>query len=109
MSVRSAPLAKFFSTVSATVTLFTVPDGETWLVKSIIVNNTGVNPRSVQIALFPSGGAWGAQFVNEAMAGPSILQWDGWLALGPGDLLKAAINGDSVAVWVSGSALLGTV
>lgn len=108
MPVRSGVLARWTSAVGAlTSPPFVVPVTDTWILKSLRVHN--LNAAASQITPFVAA-AVGGEFsyvMNQLLAIGGLVEWNGWLAIGPGDSLSFQAQRDLVHFWASGAALPG--
>jgi hypothetical protein len=107
MSVRSAVLAIGKPAAATYTVLGTVPAGQTWILKSIVVLNRGAVADTVTVQ-GAHAGAIAANLLNAAVlaAGASVAQ-DSWLVLQPGDILAVYATAGVSDFWVSGTKLSG--
>lgn len=108
MAVRSAVLARAKSAGGVhDYLLATVPDGQTWILKSAFIYNDANASRT---------GSVGVKRVAEdtyatALQGPfdpySTNEWQGWIVAEPGDQIEFQAAGDDMVCWVSGAQLDG--
>jgi hypothetical protein len=104
--VRSDRLASGTIVASSFGPTFTVPGGETWLVKSAY-GNRGTGTSGTVVILASAAGASVAVAVITVAASGSF-RWDGWLAIDPGGTLRVQNATDSALnYWVSGARLPG--
>jgi hypothetical protein len=107
VAVRTAKLVCVGSTASQFLTLATVPAGETWIVKEIVLgNNTGTSGIGIVNALKP--GVAIVNLLSATIAAFSSAQSTGrFFVLEPGDQLQSNTPGVNWNVWVAGTKLLG--
>jgi hypothetical protein len=92
---------------SQAVTLFTVPDGYTYLVKSIYGQNVGSAGGATDVIANAAAGS-GVTIALVASTAGQTYRWDGWLALDPGARLTFNNWGPAAtSYYVSGTKLPG--
>ena len=109
MTTRSSRLAAG-ANFGGTLSIVTVPAGETWLVKTVIVYNRNAGAQDVTVyALDHVIGAQGNIIRAIALASNTRAEYQGLVTLQPGDQLTIINANPQVDYWVSGSRLLGVV
>lgn len=91
----------------ATVTLFTVPTTEEWIVKEVAVTNNTANPSTVTIYLANSLGTIFMHLAEQALAANTFVVLPRWCVAGPGDQCFFFSNIVGVYAWLSGAKLPG--
>lgn len=107
MPIRSSALAKFNSGSGGTFTLFTVPAGQTYIVKEVRLLNWNAAGETFSVYAFdPASGSIGSIYDGTlaAYAHDSVTCWT---VLGPGDQLQFVAAVSNQRVWVSGTKLPG--
>jgi len=107
MSVRSAVLARGVVFAGDTPLIGTVPDGETWIVKSAEVSPVGVGSSSVQLYAEAADASTRATFFQQTVPSLSPVHYSGWVVMLPGDNLFAHSSAVDEYYWVSGARLVG--
>lgn len=104
MPLRSDILGRAASNVGGgNVLVSTVPNGEVWILKSVLTwNNSGVN-RDVLVYIIDAGNALPVGFVQQTMVTYTQADWEGWIVMLAGDKLQMQTNGGGVIVWASGA------
>ena len=108
MTTRSVKLASTGVFAVAPAVLFTVPPGQTWIVKSAIAGNDSGVAASITLYGLNPGANPAYIFLAQALANGARAEWNGWLVLAPGDQLVTAAPVGAVELWVSGAKLMGT-
>lgn len=108
MPVRNGVLARATSAgAPGSGTIGTVPVTDSWLIKSILLQNTaGV---AVMLSIWVQGGAGpqiGALY-SKSLAAGALDNVQIWVAAGPGDTLNWSFDQNGVHIWVSGADLPG--
>lgn len=111
MAVRSKQLVAARVGNGATIMpIYTVPSGETTLLKSLAARNRSGAARVLKLTWRTSAGA-GNQWFELAMAAGATHYVDLWLVMQEGDVLSqsgtAGDGTDSFFLWLSGSELEG--
>lgn len=108
MTTRSAVLGHFQSTVSVlSGNVFTVPAGQTWIVKSVVTLNGNGSSSAAVVSVSTTPTAMGVYLVNKTLAGVTADYWEGWVVMVPGDVLAVLAGLDNVRFWISGTKLIG--
>jgi len=107
VSVRTARLAAVEVNALGTITIATVPAGETWILKSLLVNNQSGVASTVIVLVNRPTPAVPVRLYSESVAQGATRTWEGWLVLQPGDEVKVNASAVSVFVWASGTRLIG--
>lgn len=105
MAVRSAALASGQNTTSLDLIVFTVPDQETWLLKSIYLRAIGA--QTIQAYITTPTQTGGVRILEETLAASGPAFWEGWIALEPGSQLRIASTVANFRWHVSGAELEG--
>lgn len=109
MTTRSSRLAAG-ANFGGTLTVLTVPAGETWLLKSVIVYNRNAAAQDVTVfAVDHVIGSQGNIIRAIALGAATRAEWFGWMVLQPGDIVSIINANAQVDYWVSGTRLLGVV
>jgi len=88
-------------------TLFTVPAGETWILKRIdAINNAGATQTVQLIARDPTN-VISAVLLNASYASGVGGALELWFVLQGGDTLRGSLSVGNVGIWLSGSRLVG--
>lgn len=108
MAVRSAVLAAASTTVvNNGVLVATVPAGETWLIKGVLLYNVSANSASVLAYVRrPSVSVFGF-IVRAAVTAVNSASWSGLVVAEAGDQLYMQSDQQPTHVWFSGSKLSG--
>jgi hypothetical protein len=108
VTTRSAVLGHFQSTVSVlSGNVFTVPAGQTWIVKSVVTLNGNGSSSAAVVSVSTTPTAMGVYLVNKTLAGVTADYWEGWVVMVPGDVLAVLAGLDNVRFWISGTKLIG--
>ena len=107
--VRNGPLARMILTSAGYTTIGTVPQGETWLIKTIHYLNAGSAKATVYSQLQAADGPVAARLDQYELEPLTWQTWQGWTALRPGDQLLVSTDQADVHVWVNGAALPGNL
>ena len=107
MPTRSTKLAALTEAAGGVTDAFTVPPGYTYLVKEVLVVANGGAPTTVLVRGLDAGGIAGYLIHGKALAINENVEWDGWMALNPGDKLQVQSVGGLSSFWVSGTKLPG--
>lgn len=100
-------MATAFPAAGVPTTMLTVPAGQTYLVKSVFVlNNSGAADAVQCWALDPAVTVVG-YFVLVTLAATTKIEWEGFLAMNPGDKLNCQSQNGVSHFWVSGTKLVG--
>lgn len=91
------------------VTLGTVPAGETWILKSVLAYNAGAASDSPLFFMFDHVSGLNAYLPTSSIATGGTFRFDGWVVLAPGDALGLLQNTTAWRVRASGTRLLGHV
>lgn len=110
MPTRSGPIARFHQTAAGlTTVVYTVPVDTTAIIKHVVVRNSDTVDRQTDVyAWNNANGAAGHMFTQIVIA-RSLLTWNGWLAMMPGDQLTLYTASPNLHLWVSGALLPGTI
>lgn len=93
-------------TGTGTTTIFTVPSGETWLVKWLSAANDAGSGHEIQ--LYVDSNAIGNQLFRETVPASSCIQREVWWVLVAGESLTAkGGSGQSTTITVHGAELEG--
>lgn len=109
MTVRSAELGSIGWVAAGTQTIFTVPSGETWVVKDLRMGSTHTAALTMWFFIVRGAGSYLA-IVQALAIGPSAAGLTPWIALEPGDQLVVIPSVTPTAgayVWASGAKLAG--
>src|SRR5713226_111983 len=101
MPIRTAKLFSGFLVPPGPAAIVTPPVGQTYLVKEIVVWNTTGAADLVQVIAEDASGFDTAIFPLQSLAAHAKLEWNGFLALIPGDTLRASSSGTASTAWVS--------
>jgi hypothetical protein len=104
---RSQSLIRILTETANVGTTFTSPAGYVTLVKSLHAFNASASPVLVQMRIYDAGGRLITLPVYQQLASNTPLEWNGWIALNPGDYVYAEVDGPTTGVWVSGAVLAG--
>lgn len=108
MPVRSGVLARWHSIGGVLLSpLFVVPLTDSWLVKQLDLLNSTAAPITVRVIGANAGGAEFIYPINQIVAASAVFEWQGWLALGPGDTLQFQASAAGMYFWASGADLPG--
>lgn len=107
MSVRTAVLAAVKVSVAGNFAVLTVPAGETWILKSMYLNNFAVATNTVSIFVTRPSTGIAVNIVVKTFSSGEIFTWDGWMVLAPGDQILGNASATIFQAWVSGSRLIG--
>jgi hypothetical protein len=105
---RSQRLLAFSFTAAGPSAVWTSPDGFITLVKSAAFSNTGTLVANVNVILGVAGGGLAISVFHAAVDPSTAVQWDGWHALNPGDVVYGFSDQATVACWISGAVLAGS-
>jgi hypothetical protein len=109
MSTRSAVLVHtLLSGFSANV-LATVPAGETWILKSLLLYNGAVSASSIYVIVRDPSATVDCYVAREVVAAQTPFNWNGWVVLDAGSQIRGLQSVDGARVWASGTRLVGTV
>lgn len=108
---RSGVLGRAHTVAGTTVyTLFTVPIGETAIVKDVAIQNQSAGPIHLALWLQTPGDTIEGVIYDQVLASRGILHWQGWEAAGPGEQCVLSVDtGQDLHVWVSGALLPGHI
>lgn len=110
MATRSTVLGRWHSVVGTlTSPAFTVPLTDTWLLKQVNIYNGNALAALVDVFVKNAASTELTFIVSQSVAPSTTLQWAGWVALGPGDVLQFDTARDGVQFWASGADLPGHV
>jgi hypothetical protein len=107
MPTRSTALAVAIPVAGPLVTLFTVPAGFTYVVKSLMIYNGGVGPDTLYAGFKDPAGTDVYVYTNQALASAGRLEWNGWMAMNPGAQFVVFSTTGNSHFWVSGAKLEG--
>lgn len=110
MPTRSARLAASHPAAATATTLFTVPNGYTYLIKSVFVYENAPGGDTIIVNMSSPGVP--AQIAGSLLAGSALasggrMEWEGWAALNPGDSLVVYASLGLADFWVNGAKLPG--
>jgi hypothetical protein len=108
MPTRSTKLASATAHTNVELSLFTVPNGMTFLTKDIVIYNDTATTTQVRVRLLSSDGVDFVRVIDQQLAQNQHFEWSGWIAANPGDQLLIFSTLTFVFVWVSGAKLIGT-
>lgn len=108
MTTRSAVLFAGTIPLGVLTTLYTVPAGQTVILKSSHEWTPAALPDVFSVGVQRSGVATIYIQRNLSIPADTIAEWNGWLTLVPGDLLVAGCANGNVNFWLSGAKLFGT-
>jgi hypothetical protein len=109
MATRTSKLGTALPGAGASVTVFTVPAGQTYIVKEVLAYNRDTVADNVQAyALQPSPNTVALTINNASLGSHLSDRWDGFLVLLPGDQFVVTSASGHSNFWVSGSKLPGT-
>lgn len=107
MVVRTAVLGRVSVSDILTHVLFTVPAGQTWIVKDVVVTNNDGAGLSAVVSAVDSTGLIGSVIFSPTIAAGVQAELTTYQVLGPGDKLQVFASAQPYIVWVSGSKLAG--
>jgi hypothetical protein len=107
VTTRSAVLGRLIVTSTAAFTIFTVPAGETWIVKSIALVNNAAGVAAGNITLRDASATFTVPLVQFNLASTVSGLYDVWAILSPGDVLRIGSSAFPMIIWVSGTKLTG--
>lgn len=105
MPVRTKVLAGATATTTLTA-IYTCPDGETAILKSITSAKTAAGAVSMDLTILRDGTSrvvWREQHPVTS----SVTYHDVWIVLQPGDVLRAQTDSGTCNLWLSGTELEG--
>jgi hypothetical protein len=106
MTVRTKELAKGTTTTTVT-TIYTVPDGKTTIVKSLVLSKNATGTTSTDITVRRSGSSQILYRHAFGVAAEVLSNERVYWALEPGDELRIAHNSIAVDFWITGVELDG--
>ena len=107
MATRTAILGVGLTTAGVSLTLATVPAGETWILKSCNIINIGAVNTMVKVTVnHATGGHVAAMFFAVVNAASEAYQ-ERWIVAEPGDVIAAESDSAAVDVWLNGAQLAG--
>lgn len=110
MPTRSGPVARFHQTAAGlTTVVYTVPVDTTLIVKHVVVRNSEVVDRTVNVYAWNNAAGAAGHMFSTIVVARTLQTWNGWLAMLPGDQLTLYTDGSNVHLWVSGALLPGTI
>lgn len=107
MTVRTSTLARVKVVNATPVTAFTVPTGQTWILKNILATNNAAAAQVVQASVFNSGAVFGVDVINQSVNAGITIERILQVVMQPGDNLLLAVATGNVVYWISGTKLLG--
>lgn len=107
--VRSAVLKHVVLSVPTGTEVVQVPAGQTWIIKSVIFNNSGANTGNIQIYLSDANEALQCPLIDQTISAGTSIFLQCWAVLGPLEWILANTKTSNVSgqLWVSGSKLQG--
>jgi hypothetical protein len=108
MPVRSGVLARWHS-VPGTLTspAFVVPSTDSWILKSVRAFNQNALAALCSPYVGNAGVTEFSYVIYTTLNTMTLVEWQGWLALGPGDVLQFQASRDGMYFWASGADLPG--
>lgn len=108
-TTRSAVLKHTILTVPTGTEVVQVPSGQTWIIKSIIFNNSSANTGNIQIYVSDANEQLLCPIIDQTIAAGTSVIVQCWVVLGPGEWILANTKTSNVSgqLWVSGSKLQG--
>lgn len=107
MATRSATLGKWSNPGDEEDSVFTVPTGVTWLLKSVYASLGAGNSPWVTFRVDNGAGGFSTYILSQAGTRYIPIVWYGWLAMGPGSKLYVFSQTNGSSGWASGAKLLG--
>lgn len=107
MATRTTVLGAAICAPLTPQTLGVVPAGQTWIVKSALLNDQGGLGGQAFVWFSRPGGILGIMAVATDLATVPFFEWEGWVVGLPGDVLQVFADTSTVHAWVSGTHLLG--
>ena len=108
MAIRSTRLgARVVTVANSWQLLGTVPAGETWIIKSIVVQNVTVSVAVAQVRLNDAVLGVPVRFVQQTIGADGTFLWSDWVVAPSGVLVEAFADQQPMRYWVSGTALQG--
>jgi hypothetical protein len=93
------------SSTAQTVTVFTCPGGSAAILKSIY-GYYQITTGQTFVKVVQSGGVGAVFLVMDAAATAiTLMKWEGWIVLEPGDQVQVVNSGGTVQTWGSGALL----
>lgn len=108
MAVRTKLLASGRRTDSSLATVYTVPEGETCIVKRIVIVNLSTTTSATYLIAMDAGAFDNTLWREEGLAARKSADIDTWQVLPPGSTI--AIQGPgtpAINFWISGTELEG--
>lgn len=105
MTVRSTKLATATVPASTQATIYTVPTGYRVIVKSITWTDFSGTSDSVQLNITDQTNGTAVYLFDLATLPARRGDWTGWMVLHAPDIIQAAVGGQPVSFWVSGTML----
>jgi hypothetical protein len=93
------------TTSANAVVLYTVPAGNAFILKSILLTNLGAALVTVQVYLFRGTGNNGPYIINQGLASGANEQFSGWTVLNAGHQLVLVSQAAQVSYWAAGAVL----
>lgn len=109
MALRTSQLGHSTHFAAGTWDLFTVPAGQTWIVKDVVVANTGSGTVTIELDVTTSDSLCKPWLFHQALGGGGAFHWTGFFVMEPGDVLTQSMLDGQWFVIVSGSKLMGTI
>lgn len=107
MPTRTAVLGAAIIAAGVPTTFAVVPAGQTWICKSVLMNDQAGLGGLAYVWFSRPGGILGIMAVAQDLATVPFFEWEGWVVGQPGDVLQCFADTTTVHVWVSGTHLLG--
>lgn len=107
MATRTATLGVANVTSTLQTTIATVPAGETWILKSALLNNFAVAAVGIQFWVHSSSLNINVLLFNGSLASNAVLTLSEWVVASPGDSFACILDGQPVRFWLSGTRLVG--
>lgn len=108
MPTRSTVLGALKPAAATNTTVFTVPAGMTYLVKSIFVAGAGGTADTVYVTANDPNGTIVWWYWNQPLPIAGRLEWEGWFALNPGQFVVINSANGASGFWINGAKLIGT-
>lgn len=106
MATRTAVLGRGASAGGVSpLVIFTVPAGETWIIKRVDMLNTAGAGSAQLLQTNSVGGALVGRLYANTIAAGAIDHWEGWVVLEGGEYLTGHHTQNGVYYWVSGARL----
>ena len=107
MTIRTAVLASTSFNAGVTVTLFTVPAGQTWIVKDVLVHNWAAGNNQIRVRMVDPVSLTYLYLIDVPATDPGRKEWQGWMTLVAGQYMDVWSPNNAGYIWVAGSKLSG--